>query len=252
MKYQIETIPVWDALEYQGSCMLCTLQAKTEAGEIERVLGASVMEPDVRVRTNERGICCNHQQMMFETQNRLGHALLMDTRAKEVLQKLDKITAYASHNSKNKQGRKLGSRHAHESVAEMLRKLTAHCVVCENIHTHMQRYLYTVVYLWQTDPKFKRQFSECKGICIPHTADLLEAADQQLHSKERQEFAEVCLHLLTASLTQDEKDLWWFTQKFDYRNQDKPWGDSKNAIERTVNRLRGYCVGDIPYEKPKK
>ena len=36
----------------------------------------------------------------------------------------------------------------------------------------------------------------------------------------------------------------WFTLKFDYRNQDKPWGNSKNALERTVNRLRGRCVGE--------
>lgn len=42
---------------------------------------------------------------------------------------------------------------------------------------------------------------------------------------------------------QDEKDLEWFTLKFDYRNQQKPWGNSRDALERTVNRLRGFCVG---------
>lgn len=30
--------------------------------------------------------------------------------------------------------------------------------------------------------------------------------------------------------------------KFDYRNQSKPWGNSRNALERTVNRLRGRCI----------
>ena len=56
MRYQIDTIPVWEAMEYNGSCMLCTLHAKTEAGEVERTLGSSVMEPDVRVQTNEIGV----------------------------------------------------------------------------------------------------------------------------------------------------------------------------------------------------
>lgn len=56
---------------------------------------------------------------------------------------------------------------------------------------------------------------------------------------------------LLASLTRDnlsrmEKDIEWFTLKFDYRNQDKPWGDSKDAVERTVNKLRGWCVGAEP------
>ena len=51
------------------------------------------------------------------------------------------------------------------------------------------------------------------------------------------------LSLVKANLTQDEKDLEWFTLKFDYRNQQKPWGNSRDALERTVNRLRGLCVG---------
>ena len=48
-----------------------------------------------------------------------------------------------------------------------------------------------------------------------------------------------------------EKDIEWFTLKFDYRNQDKPWGDSKDAVERTVNKLRGWCVGAEPNPKEK-
>ena len=52
------------------------------------------------------------------------------------------------------------------------------------------------------------------------------------------------LERLSLSLAQDEKDLEWFTLKFDYRNQDKPWGNSRNALERTVNRLRGRCLKD--------
>ena len=251
MKYQIDTIPVWEAIEYQGPCILCTLHAKTEAGEIDRVLGSSVMEPDVRVRTNENGICNQHQQMMFVTQNRLGHALLMDTHAMEVLKRLSKISDEANH-MKYSAVNPLSTRNTRSTIADQLRKLTAQCVVCENITTHMQRYLYTVLYLWKSDPKFKQQFSQSKGLCISHAADLLDVAEKQLNAKERKEFVAVCLNLLTEHLAEDEKDLLWFTQKFDYRNQDKPWGNSKNAIERTVNRLRGYCVGDVPYDKPKK
>ncbi len=251
MKYQIDTIPVWETLEYQGPCMLCTLQAKTEAGEIERVLGASVMEPDVRVRTNESGICNKHQQMMFATQNRLGHALLMDTHAMEVVGKLNKIKDQARR-MKDSGREPFAARSTRDSAADKLRELTSHCVVCENLASHMQRYLYTAVYLWKNDPKFKLQFTQSKGLCIPHAADLLDAAESQLNAKDRKEFTELCLSLVTDHLAEDEKDLLWFTQKFDYRNQDKPWGNSKNATERTVNRLRGYCVGDAPYEKPKK
>ncbi len=251
MKYQIDTIPVWEALEFRGACMLCTLRAKTETDEIDRVLGASVMEPDVRVRTNERGICAEHQRMMFALPNRLGHALLMDTHAAEVLKKLEKIRRIAISGRKPAV-RPLSARGSDKSTAGALRKLAANCVVCETIQSHMERYLYTMLHLWKTEPKFRQQFAESKGVCILHAADLIEASERHLNAKQQKEFVEICLNLLSDRLSEDEKDLNWFTQKFDYKNQHKPWGNSKNAIERTVNRLRGNCLGDVPYEKPKK
>ena len=36
-------------------CPLCTVEDKLEADELERILGAAMMEPDVRVKTNEQG-----------------------------------------------------------------------------------------------------------------------------------------------------------------------------------------------------
>ena len=251
MKYQIDTIPVWEALEFDGHCLLCTLQAKTEAGEIARVLGASVMEPDVRVRTNELGICQKHQQMMFASGNRLGHALLMDTHAAEVLQKLSKIQAQAEKQY-GTNGKAFAKRTSAQPIADKLRALTSSCVVCDTVHTHMERYIYTLLHLWKTDPKFQRTFAACKGICIPHAADLIEASEKHIPAAQRGAFISVCLRLAQAHLAEDENDLLWFTQKFDYKNQDKPWGNSKDAIERTVNRLRGYCLGEAPYAKPKK
>ena len=116
----------------------------------------------------------------------------------------------------------------------------------------MQRYLYTLVYLWKTDSRFKEKFTESNGLCIPHAADLIEAAAGQLGAGEHGEFTEACFALLINPLTEDEKDLHWFTQKFDYKNQNMPWGNSKNALERTVNRLRSYCVGELPYDKSKR
>ena len=41
-----------------------------------------------------------------------------------------------------------------------------------------------------------------------------------------------------------QEEVTWFTDKFDYRNKDKPWGNSQDAVERAINKLRGKCVGD--------
>ena len=72
MKYHIDTIPVWDALKLEGECFLCALRRKTELGEAERYLGASVMEPDTRIQVNRKGFCPRHQEMLFGMSNRLG------------------------------------------------------------------------------------------------------------------------------------------------------------------------------------
>ena len=78
---------------------------------------------------------------------------------------------------------------------------------------------------------------------------MLRHASKHLNSAQQAEFAQSLLTLVKNNLAEDEKDLEWFTLKFDYRNQAKPWGNSRNALERTINRLRGLCiVQDAPKE----
>ena len=72
---------------------------------------------------------------------------------------------------------------------------------------------------------------------------------KQLNAANQQLFAQSLLSLLKSNLAEDEKDLEWFTLKFDYRNQSKPWGNSRNALERTINRLRGECIVNDAKEK---
>ena len=72
MQYHLDTIPVWEAMEQNTACPLCALYRRVEASEIERSLGGSVMEPDARIRVNEKGICARHHGQLFAMQNRLG------------------------------------------------------------------------------------------------------------------------------------------------------------------------------------
>jgi hypothetical protein len=44
------------------------------------------------------------------------------------------------------------------------------------------------------------------------------------------------------ALSELERDLEWFTRKFDYRNADKPWGNSRDALSRAINTLEGYII----------
>ncbi len=236
MQYHLETIPVWEAMEAETACPFCMLHSKLEQNEVERSLGGSVMEPDARIRVNETGICAHHHQLLFGMQNRLGHALLCDSHSKEILMKLQKTKITG------KTGLFSSAPNACKKLARELRSLTSSCVICEDIDAHMKRYLYTFIHLWKNDKSFLRKWNECKGICFPHAADLLDMASQQLTGAQQEAFATDILNSMKRTLGEDEADLEWFTLKFDYRNHDKPWGNSRNALERTINRLRSKCI----------
>jgi len=246
MQYHLDTIPVWEAMEWKGECPLCSLERKTEVEEIERTLGASVMEPDVRIRFNERGVCGRPQQMLFAQQNKLGHSLLMDSHVKaqlaalQALQKKVEGAQPARHSL-------FGKGSTTTAVADELKALQSHCVVCEAIDTHMRRYRDTFLHLWKTNSDFRSAWKQSSGVCLPHLQALLETGSGVLSPDQQNEFAAQALAFLTERLSNDEKDLDWFIRKFDYRFLAEPWGESKTAVERTVNRLRGWCVGNEPY-----
>jgi hypothetical protein len=228
-------------MEQQTNCPLCALFEKAEQMEIERSLGGSVMEPDTRIRVNESGICLKHHGQLFLQKNRLGHALLADSHTKEVLKKLDQLSPPAfSGGLRSMFGN--GSDSGIAKLAQDLEGLCKSCVICESIATHMNRYLYTFIHLWKNETKFKKMWESSKGVCLPHAAELLRHAQKHLSPGNQKDFADALLALLKSALAEDEKDLEWFTLKFDYRNQDKPWGNSKNALERTIGRLRGRFV----------
>ena len=250
MQYHLDTIPVWEAMEWKGECPLCGLQRKTEQEEVERTLGASVMEPSVRIEVNHKGICKDHQRQLFAQQNRLGHALLMDSHGKEQLAKLQKLQAKVEKATAGKA--KLFSKNTPltEWISE-LEQLQANCIVCDTIDIHMARYRYTFLHLWKTNRDFQTVWAQCKGVCLPHATALLRSAQQHLKTDQQNAFAAQLLTKLASEVAQDGHDLDWFTRKFDYRNQDAPWGNSKTALERMVNRLRGWCLGDEPYPRKK-
>ena len=48
-----------------------------------------------------------------------------------------------------------------------------------------------------------------------------------------------------------QEDVSWFCDKFDYRNKDADWKNSRDAIQRGMEKLRGIRP-DIPPHKQDK
>ena len=255
MQYHIDTIPLWDAVKLDGECPLCALARKNELMDIQRFLGASVMEPDTRIRVNAKGFCGHHLTQLFAEKNRLGLALMLHTHLKETETKAAAILDKAKNAGKQAAGglfgrlRKGGGAPATplKEAAQALAGTASGCVICESIRENMNRYVYTLLYMWERDKDFRKAFSASKGVCIPHGAHLLSMAEESLSGKEVEAFVATLSDLMMSNLKRVEQDVEWFTLKFDYRNQDKPWGASRDAVERTCTKLRGWCAGEEPW-----
>ena len=233
MKQHIDTIPLWDAYKAGGECPLCALYEKTELDYVDNFMGASVMEPDTRVEVNEKGYCTRHFGMMFANGNRLGLALMTDTYMRETIGKIKK-----AQSSKPKGGLFKKA----DPDADAIKPLTGTCILCDRLNATMDRYVYTLLYMYRHESEFKKAFDESKGVCLKHYAELRAAAPKHLSGKDLDSFLSSLDRIETENLERIEKELEWFTLKFDYRNKDKPWGNSQDAVERAINKLRGKCV----------
>lgn len=257
LKYHIDTIPVWDSLKLEGECLLCALHRKTELGEAERYLGASVMEPDTRIQVNDKGFCPHHHSMLFGMSNRLGHALMLESHLAETRQRTGKTfaalrqaaKAYSSASMLERLKKGTSARTDMERLAEELRAMSTSCIMCDSIQENMDRYLHTFFHLYQNDTEFRTRFHQSKAVCLPHMADLLFLAPQELPAKEVADFVDRLTAMESANLDRMQEDISWFIKKFDYRYLDEPWHNSQDAVERTVNKLRGWCVGQEPNPK---
>ena len=90
---RIYTIPVNEAFEASAAdpslgCPFCALYSKLQSDELDLILGASMMEPDVRIKTNEAGFCPDHFDMLFVRGKRLPLALMLESHLDVVRKKL--------------------------------------------------------------------------------------------------------------------------------------------------------------------
>ena len=82
---KIYTIPVNDAFNVQDGCPFCRMYKTLEDNELDIILGASMMEPDIRIETNKLGFCREHYEKMFGMKNRLSLALMLESHLDELI-----------------------------------------------------------------------------------------------------------------------------------------------------------------------
>lgn len=253
MKYHLDTIPVWDAVKAGSECPFCIIRENSEKSYVDSFLGGSVMEPDTRVAVNEQGFCAHHNRLLYRAQNRLGLALMTHTYTLKTLEKFDMKTAGLKREGAaaaggltsliNKiLGKKTGLSAVLQQFSHWLGAQTASCILCDRINYSLNRYAYTLLHLYQHDDEFKETLLSSKGFCLVHFKTVLDMALETLTENKQAVLLSDLLPLQRSQLDRQEKELKWFTEKFDYRNQDKPWGNSKDALPRLLQKLTGTYI----------
>jgi len=235
MKYQLETIPIWDAYKEDTECPICFLAERAEKLYLDYFLGNSVMVPEMRVEVNKTGFCKDHFSKLLESgKNRHGLGLLSHTHLQKQISEIHKI----SRKINSKTGDKAIKKFAGE-YKKLIRDQKESCVVCSRIDAVLDRYAYTIIYLWKREVEFKKTFHNSKGFCLHHLQLILKIAEEVLYSKEFSVFIKETADIQDKALNRLESEILWYTQKFDYQNESKPWGNSKNALHRTIQKLSG-------------
>jgi len=239
LKEHIHTIPVLDALREPGHCPFCKIYDKLEADAIDFIMGPSLsyMTEDVRDETNAAGFCEEHLGKLYAVQNRLGLALMLHTHFKFIQKNMEISKIAEVSGGLFKKGESQTDRIAKKIVAFQNR-----CYICEKIDNTFLRYMDTFFYLWPKDSNIKQLVKALPGFCLPHYAQMLSLSEKAFSKKQLDDFLSVVIPLQKAAMEKLEGDMDWFIQKFDYRNSDAPWKDSKDAINRTMAMLKGAII----------
>ena len=225
----IYTIPVNEAFEDSVGescrCPFCLIHERLEVNEIDLILGASMMEPDTRIKTNEMGFCAEHFDTLLNGGKALPFALMMESHVDHIKDKL------------KGPGLMTGSNAAAD--IKTLEELQKSCYVCSRIDYHFTRMIDTAVYLWENDESFRKKVEATERFCYRHFAKFAAAGKARLGGKSFTAFYKTIYGIQEAYTDKLSEDVSFFCKKFDYRYADEPWGTAKDAPERAAKLFCG-------------
>ena len=255
MKEQLYTIPLNDAVDAKDECPFCFIEREVEQDLIDFVLGssASYMEADVRDMTDKAGFCRTHFQKMFDYGNTLGNAWILKTHSRRIIQEFKEQArgfAPGKLSFKDKLMRPKGDAPVSSFGAWVQRKEQS-CYVCKHFADTYERYMDTFFYLYKQDDVFRDKIKNSKGFCLSHFGDLCDAAELKLGDKEKSEFFAMVIPLMENNLERVSEDVAWMVEMFDYQNAGADWKNSRDAIQRGMQKLKGGYPADGPYKAKK-
>lgn len=217
------TIPINEEFDKYDGCPLCRLHEKLEKQNLDYIMGAAMMEPDVRIETNKIGFCSRHYSDMLSAKNRLSLALMLETHLREI-ETLASITP------------KTGKKELKSSVDRLIH-ISEGCFLCDRISSTLEKYCNNIVYLWKSEPVFREKLQKQPLFCFQHMTGLLKSGAENLNDKLLREFASDIFHVTSNGLSKASDEVSRFCKSFDYRYAGEDLGAAKYACEHAIAYL---------------
>lgn len=253
MKEQLYTIPLNDAVNAEDECPFCYIERNVEQDLLDFTLGSgsSYMESDIRDLTDKAGFCREHFKKMFDYGNTLGNGWILKTHYMRMIGEMkQQFDAYTPVKMTFKDKLKK-STDSTNNVAAWAKEKDCSCYICKRFEDTYERYLDTFFVMYKRDPAFRDKIHTSKGFCIHHFGELCAKADISLNDKDKQEFFPAMFTLMENNMNRLFEDVSWLVDKFDYRNKDADWKNSKDAIQRGMQKLKGGYPADPVYKMNK-
>lgn len=220
----IYTIPIHDAYDKKCGCPICHLEHDLETASLEYVLGAAMMEPDVRMETNRYGFCSKHFTAMLGMQKRLPLALILESYTQELLENMTQSAP---------------GKREFAALSEKIATAADGCFVCKQLSDRLVKYYSNIIYLWLHESEFREKTRNQPYFCPHHLAGLLAAAQNELPKKHYADFYADHMAQTAKKLAALSANVSKFCKSFDHRFADQPLGDARSAVEDAISFLTG-------------
>ena len=234
MAEQLYTIPINEAFEEYDGCPLCRLRRKLEKQSLEYIMGAAMMEPDIRIVTNQLGFCREHFHTMLGMGSRLSLALMLESHLQ-----------YLWENTPEPDGKapgRLGKirKYDGESPGKEMTARAESCYVCARVRDFEKKCVSNVVYIYKKDPAFPDKLRAQPYFCLEHAGALLDAAKNELSEEKYLALSRDLLSKTRDHLAELKQNITAFCRSFDHRNAGNSMTpEARGAVDAAVQFLSG-------------
>ena len=234
MRESILTIPVNEVFEPREGCPICRMRDTVEQHICEYIMGAAMMEPDVRIETNKLGFCHTHYSQLMKQNNRLSLGLMLNSHLEELRGNIfEKKGLFVSKDSKAKKAGEVGDT----------------CFVCSKVQWGIDHMLETVFTMFAKDGKFKNLFKSQECFCVPHYHYLAEKSAEKMSKADRPELMKALDEIMQNYIKQLNSDVNDFCNSFDYRNAGKLHSAEMEHVRTSVERAIEFLTSRKPEQK---